>query len=96
MASRGLLVRVAEIILVPLFTFIAISVPVLNAQTVLPSSLFPQSFADLNSQYVTFSGDYLFTKKPHFFVEKFICSACMTCSYNVLYSLVFLVKGLLT
>ncbi|ERN19523.1 hypothetical protein AMTRI_Chr02g214340 [Amborella trichopoda] len=68
MASCGLLVRVADAILLPFFALIAIAAPLVDAQTVLPSSLFPEFLADLKSQYATFSGDYLIAKKPPFFV----------------------------
>ncbi|KAG1347318.1 putative sigma intracellular receptor 2 [Cocos nucifera] len=47
---------------------LAVAVPLIDAQTVLPGSLFPAPLVQLKQWYGKEYGDYLMAEKPHFFV----------------------------
>ncbi|GJW22465.1 paired amphipathic helix protein Sin3-like protein 2 isoform X3 [Tanacetum coccineum] len=57
-----------DTILFMYFVGIVIVVPILDAQIVLPSNIFPDVLVHLNKWYVDEFGNYLVSEKPHFFV----------------------------
>ncbi|PON68742.1 Transmembrane protein [Parasponia andersonii] len=63
----GALVKLVDAILFLFLTVIAIAAPLIDSQTVLPTSLFPDVLVDLKNWYAHHYDDYLFTEKPHFF-----------------------------
>nr|XP_043612910.1 uncharacterized protein LOC122584900 [Erigeron canadensis] len=64
----GALMKVTDTILFIFFLIIAIAAPLLDAQTCLPSHIFPQLLIDLKTWYAHEYGDYLVSEKPHFFI----------------------------
>ncbi|KAL3635486.1 hypothetical protein CASFOL_020033 [Castilleja foliolosa] len=64
----GLLCKLVDAALFVFFLVIAIVAPLIDAQTFLPSHLFPPFLLDLKSWYAQEYGDYLISEKPHFFV----------------------------
>ncbi|KAJ4837495.1 hypothetical protein Tsubulata_029915 [Turnera subulata] len=51
-----------------IFLFIAIVAPLIDGQTVLPSTYYPDKLVNLKQWYAQDFGDYLVVEKPHFFV----------------------------
>ncbi|KAI7728224.1 hypothetical protein M8C21_023420 [Ambrosia artemisiifolia] len=64
----GALMKVIDAILFIFFLIIAIAAPLLDAQTCLPSNIFPDILVHLKTWYTHEYGDYLVSQKPHFFV----------------------------
>ncbi|KAJ7981303.1 transmembrane protein 97-like [Quillaja saponaria] len=64
----GFAVKLADASVFLLSLVIALSVPIIDGQTCLPLSLYPESFVDLKNWYSREYGDYLFSEKPDFFV----------------------------
>ncbi|KAI3780840.1 hypothetical protein L2E82_10833 [Cichorium intybus] len=64
----GVLLKLIDAILFTVFLVIAIGAPLLDAQTCLPSNIFPDILVNLNTWYTHEFGDYLVSEKPHFFV----------------------------
>ncbi|CAI9262083.1 unnamed protein product [Lactuca saligna] len=64
----GAFLKLIDVILFIVFLVIAIGAPLLDAQTCLPSTLFPDILINLNTWYTHQFGDYLVSEKPHFFV----------------------------
>ncbi|KAK3008818.1 hypothetical protein RJ639_014220 [Escallonia herrerae] len=64
----GALTMLTDAALFIFFSVIAIAAPLLDAQTCLPSALFPAVFLDVKALYASHFGDYLVAEKPHFFV----------------------------
>lgn len=66
--TMGAFLKLIDVILFIVFLVIAIGAPLLDAQTCLPSTLFPDILINLNTWYTHQFGDYLVSEKPHFFV----------------------------
>uniref|UniRef100_A0A7N0TU78 EXPERA domain-containing protein n=1 Tax=Kalanchoe fedtschenkoi TaxID=63787 RepID=A0A7N0TU78_KALFE len=64
----GFLRVAVEAILFLGFLVIAVFAPTLDAQTCLPSNVFPDALVDLKKWYSAEYGDYLTAEKPSFFV----------------------------
>jgi hypothetical protein len=64
----GVALKLVDAILLLFFLLIAIVVPLIDAQTVLPLSYFPDLLVDLKNWYTNEYQDYLVLEKPHFFV----------------------------
>ncbi|KAG8642306.1 sigma intracellular receptor 2 [Manihot esculenta] len=64
----GAFTTLIDVVLLLFFLVIAVAAPLLDAQTCLPSSYFPEVLIDLKSWYSEEYGDYLMSEKPHFFV----------------------------
>ncbi|KAK2988032.1 hypothetical protein RJ640_011295 [Escallonia rubra] len=64
----GALTMLTDAVLFIFFSVIAITAPLFDAQTCLPTALFPAVLLDVKALYASHSGDYLVTEKPHFFV----------------------------
>jgi hypothetical protein len=64
----GAILKLTDAVLFLFFLVIALAAPLIDAQTCLPLSLFPQVVVDLKSWYSREYGDYLVAEKPHFFV----------------------------
>ncbi|KAI3515314.1 hypothetical protein L1887_14165 [Cichorium endivia] len=64
----GALMKLIDVILFIMFLVIAIAAPLLDAQTCLPSNVFPEVLVNLKTWYTQEYGDYLVSEKPHFFV----------------------------
>ena len=64
----GALLKLVDAVLFAFFIVIAVAAPLIDAQTCLPQSLFPNMLIELKSWYAREYGDYLVTQKPHFFV----------------------------
>ncbi|XP_030546274.1 sigma intracellular receptor 2-like [Rhodamnia argentea] len=64
----GALLKLTDAILFLFFLLIAIVAPLLDAQTCLPESLFPDILLDLHKWYGREVGDYLVVEKPLFYV----------------------------
>ncbi|KAE8075724.1 hypothetical protein FH972_014417 [Carpinus fangiana] len=64
----GALLKLTDAVLFLFFLVIALAAPLIDAQTCLPHSLFPQVIVDLKNWYSHEYGDYLVAEKPHFFV----------------------------
>ncbi|KAF2284963.1 hypothetical protein P3X46_012180 [Hevea brasiliensis] len=64
----GALTKLIDVVLLLFFLVIAVAAPLLDAQTCLPSSYFPDFLIDLKRWYSQEYGDYLMSEKPHFFV----------------------------
>ncbi|XP_076944761.1 uncharacterized protein LOC143615544 [Bidens hawaiensis] len=62
-----ILMKVMDAILFIFFLIIATTAPLLDAQTCLPSSMFPDILVHLKTWYTRQYGDYLVSNKPHFF-----------------------------
>ncbi|KAJ0433981.1 putative EXPERA domain-containing protein [Helianthus annuus] len=67
-ATMGALMKLIDTILIIFFLIIAIAAPLLDAQTCLPSNIFPDILVHLKTWYTHEYGDYLVSEKPHFFV----------------------------
>ncbi|CAH1433650.1 unnamed protein product [Lactuca virosa] len=64
----GAFLKLIDVILFIVFLVIAIAAPLLDAQTCLPSNIFPDILVNLKTWYTHEYGDYLVSDKPHFFV----------------------------
>ncbi|KAI3736284.1 hypothetical protein L6452_15823 [Arctium lappa] len=64
----GAITKLIDTILFIVFLVIAIAAPLLDAQTCLPSTIFPDVLVHLKTWYTHEYGDYLVSEKPHFFV----------------------------
>jgi hypothetical protein len=64
----GALLKLTDAVLFLFFLVIALAAPLIDAQTCLPHTLFPQVIVDLKNWYSHEYGDYLVAEKPHFFV----------------------------
>ncbi|XP_071700924.1 uncharacterized protein [Rutidosis leptorrhynchoides] len=64
----GAPMKLVDAILFIFFLIIAIAAPLLDAQTCLPSTIFPDFLIHLKSWYTHEYGDYLVSEKPHFFI----------------------------
>ncbi|KAM0008892.1 putative sigma intracellular receptor 2, EXPERA domain-containing protein [Helianthus debilis subsp. tardiflorus] len=64
----GALMKLVDAILFVFFLIIVIAAPLLDAQSCLPSNIFPDFLVRLNTWYAHEYGDYLVSEKPHFFV----------------------------
>ncbi|TKY66962.1 Transmembrane protein 97 [Spatholobus suberectus] len=66
--QMGVVLKLVDAILFLLFLLIAVVAPLIDAQTCLPLSYFPDFLVQLKAQYTHDFGDYLIAEKPHFFV----------------------------
>lgn len=64
----GALLKLIDAILFLFFLVIALAAPLIDAQTCLPLSFFPNFLVNLKSWYAQEYGDYLVAEKPGFFV----------------------------
>ncbi|XP_076935557.1 uncharacterized protein LOC143602269 isoform X2 [Bidens hawaiensis] len=64
----GSVMTLVDAILFIFFLIIALGAPLLDAQTSLPSNMFPDILVRLNNLYTHEYGDYLVLEKPRFFV----------------------------
>ncbi|KDP25841.1 hypothetical protein JCGZ_22871 [Jatropha curcas] len=64
----GAITKLIDIILFLFFLVIAVAAPLIDAQTCLPLSYFPELLINLKQWYGHEYGDYLLSEKPHFFV----------------------------
>ncbi|XP_004515073.1 uncharacterized protein [Cicer arietinum] len=64
----GVLLKLVDAILFLFFLLIAIVAPLIDAQTCLPLSYFPDFLINIKTWYTNEYGDYLVADKPHFFV----------------------------
>ncbi|CAK7329681.1 unnamed protein product [Dovyalis caffra] len=64
----GVFVKLIDLILFFFFLVIAVAAPLIDAQTCLPLSLFPDFLINLKQWYAHQYDDYLIIEKPHFFV----------------------------
>ncbi|CAL1406976.1 unnamed protein product [Linum trigynum] len=64
----GAFVKLVDFLLFLVFLLIALAAPLLDAQTCLPRSYFPDALINLKEWYGQEYGDYLVSEKPHFFV----------------------------
>lgn len=66
--DMGALLKLTDALLFLVFLVIALAAPLLDAQTCLPATVFPEFLLEVKSWYSREYGDYLFADKPHFFV----------------------------
>ncbi|KAD4981869.1 hypothetical protein E3N88_18540 [Mikania micrantha] len=64
----GVVMKLIDAILFAFFLVIAIAAPLVDAQTCLPTNVFPDILVHLKTWYTHEYGDYLVSEKPHFFV----------------------------
>ncbi|KAJ1404329.1 Sigma intracellular receptor 2 [Sesbania bispinosa] len=64
----GVMLKLVDAILFLFFLLIALVAPLIDAQTCLPLSYFPEFLVQLKTWYTQEYGDYLVSEKPHFFV----------------------------
>uniref|UniRef100_A0A2P2QX43 Uncharacterized protein MANES_12G075500 n=1 Tax=Rhizophora mucronata TaxID=61149 RepID=A0A2P2QX43_RHIMU len=64
----GAFLKLMDFVLFAFFLLIAVVAPLMDAQTCLPRSLFPDILVDLKQWYSSEYGDYLIAEKPNFFV----------------------------
>ncbi|XP_058734873.1 uncharacterized protein LOC131606748 [Vicia villosa] len=64
----GFVLKLVDAILFLFFLLIAIAAPLIDAQTCLPLSYFPDFLVNVKTWYTNEYGDYLVADKPHFFV----------------------------
>lgn len=63
----GVLLKLIDILLFLFFLVIALAAPLIDAQTCLPLSFYPDFLVDLKNSYARDYGDYLVAEKPDFF-----------------------------
>lgn len=66
--QMGVVLKLVDAILFLFFLLIAVVAPLIDAQTCLPLSYFPEFLVQLKEHYTQDYGDYLLAEKPHFFV----------------------------
>ncbi|KAG5021009.1 hypothetical protein AAZX31_06G284000 [Glycine max] len=64
----GCVLKLVDAVLFLFFLLIAVVAPLIDAQTCLPLSYFPDILVQLKEHYTKDYGDYLVAEKPHFFV----------------------------
>ncbi|XVE91758.1 hypothetical protein REPUB_Repub01dG0039000 [Reevesia pubescens] len=64
----GILCKVVDTLLLVAFVVLLLAGPLIDAQTVLPETTFPDVLVRLKQQYAEEYQDYLMVEKPHFFV----------------------------
>lgn len=64
----GVVLKLVDAILFLFFLLIAVVAPLIDAQTCLPLSYFPDFLLQIKAWYTNEYGDYLVAEKPHFFV----------------------------
>ncbi|KAJ6816137.1 transmembrane protein 97 [Iris pallida] len=64
----GLISGLVDLILLVFSVVLLLSIPLIDAQVVLPPRLFPSQLLELKQWYREEFGDYLMGEKPHFFV----------------------------
>jgi len=64
----GILLKLVDFTLFLFFLLITIVAPLIDAQTCLPLSYFPEILVNVKTWYTNEYGDYLVADKPHFFV----------------------------
>ncbi|XP_045828519.1 sigma intracellular receptor 2 [Trifolium pratense] len=64
----GVVLKLVDAILFLFFLLIAIVAPLIDSQTCLPLSYFPDILVNVKTWYTNEYGDYLVAEKPHFFV----------------------------
>ncbi|GAU31922.1 hypothetical protein TSUD_271070 [Trifolium subterraneum] len=64
----GVVLKLIDAILFLFFLLIAIVAPLIDAQTCLPLSYFPDILINVKTWYTNEYDDYLVNEKPHFFV----------------------------
>jgi hypothetical protein len=64
----GVLLKLVDFTLFLFFLLITIVAPLIDAQTCLPISYFPEILVNVKTWYTNEYGDYLVADKPHFFV----------------------------
>lgn len=64
----GVLLKLIDAVLFLFFLSIALAAPLIDSQTFLPQSVFPDLLVDLKNWYTREYGDYLLAEKPDFFV----------------------------
>ncbi|XP_010522329.1 PREDICTED: transmembrane protein 97 [Tarenaya hassleriana] len=64
----GAFCKLIDFVLFFFFAVIAVSAPLIDGQTSLPSGIYPEALVDLKKWYSTEFGDYLFVEKPNFLV----------------------------
>ncbi|CAI0460515.1 unnamed protein product [Linum tenue] len=62
------IVKLVDFPLFLVFFVVALAAPLLDAQTCLPASYFPEALINFKEWYRQQYGDYLFSEKPNFFV----------------------------
>ncbi|RDX86655.1 Sigma intracellular receptor 2, partial [Mucuna pruriens] len=66
--QMGVLLKLVDLILLLFFFLITVVAPLIDAQTCLPLSYFPDFLVQFKEQYTHDYGDYIVAEKPHFFV----------------------------
>ncbi|MED6196616.1 hypothetical protein PIB30_049135 [Stylosanthes scabra] len=64
----GFALNLIDFFLFLFFLIIALAAPLIDAQTLLPLTYFPEFLVQLKQWYTQEYGDYLVSDKPHFFV----------------------------
>ncbi|XP_027347768.1 sigma intracellular receptor 2 [Abrus precatorius] len=64
----GVVLKLVDVILLLFFLLIAVVAPLIDAQTCLPHTYFPDILVQLKTWYTQEYDDYLVAEKPHFFV----------------------------
>lgn len=64
----GIFLKLVDFTLFLFFLLITIVAPLIDAQTCLPLSYFPEILVNVKTWYTNEYGDYLVADKPHFFV----------------------------
>jgi hypothetical protein len=67
-SNMGVVLKLVDAILFLFFLLIAIVAPLIDSQTCLPLSYFPDFLINVKTWYTNEYGDYLVAEKPHFFV----------------------------
>ncbi|KAK7312719.1 hypothetical protein VNO77_36804 [Canavalia gladiata] len=66
--KMGVMLKLVDVILLLFFLLVAVVAPLIDAQTCLPLSYFPDILVQLKTWYTQEYDDYLVSEKPHFFV----------------------------
>ncbi|GKV13322.1 hypothetical protein SLEP1_g24349 [Rubroshorea leprosula] len=64
----GFLCKLVDASLLLVFSVIALAAPLIDSQTFLPQSVFPELVVDLKKYYIRHYDDYLLDEMPNFFV----------------------------